>query len=76
MIEGLVLVQKVLMAVAAGYLLGALPFAQIASRLRGFDVFDTGSTLAGTANVSAVIYSPPGGSYVGQTGAMKLTKCN
>ena len=32
--------------------------------------------LAGTANVSAVIYSPPGGSYVGQTGAMKLTKCN
>jgi glycerol-3-phosphate acyltransferase PlsY len=51
MIEGLVLVQKVLMAVAAGYLLGALPFAQIASRLRGFDVFDTGSTLAGTANV-------------------------
>ena len=49
--EGLVLVQKVLMAVAAGYLLGALPFAQIASRLRGIDVFSTGSTLAGSANV-------------------------
>jgi len=39
------------MAVAAGYLLGALPFAHIASRLRGIDVFTTGSTLAGTANV-------------------------
>lgn len=49
--EGLILVQKVVMAVAAGYLLGALPFAQIASRLRGIDVFSTGSTLAGTANV-------------------------
>ena len=51
MIEELLLVQKVVLAVAAGYLLGALPFAQIASRLRGIDVFATGSTLAGTANV-------------------------
>ena len=51
MIEGLLLVQKVVLAVAAGYLLGALPFAHIASRLRGIDVFTTGSTLAGTANV-------------------------
>ena len=51
MIEELLLVQKVVMAIGAGYLLGALPFAQIASRLRGMDVFDTGSTLAGTANV-------------------------
>ncbi len=49
--EGLVLVLKVLLAVAAGYLLGALPFAHIASRIRGIDVFSTGSTLAGTANV-------------------------
>lgn len=51
MIEELVLVQKVVIAIAAGYLLGALPFAHIASRLRGIDVFTTGSTLAGTANV-------------------------
>ena len=51
MIEDLVMVQKVVVAVAAGYLLGALPFAQIASRIRGVDVFTTGSTLAGTANV-------------------------
>ena len=51
MSEGLELAQKVVLAVAAGYLLGALPFAHIASRVRGVDVFTTGSTLAGTANV-------------------------
>ena len=51
MIEGLSLVQNMVLAVAAGYFLGALPFAHIASRIRGIDVFATGSTLAGTANV-------------------------
>ena len=51
MIEGLQQVQTMVLAVAAGYLLGALPFAHIASRIRGIDVFATGSTLAGTANV-------------------------
>jgi len=45
------MVQNMVLAVAAGYLLGALPFAHIASRIRGIDVFTTGSTLAGTANV-------------------------
>ena len=40
-----------MLALAAAYLLGALPFAQLAARLRGVDVFSTGSTLAGTANV-------------------------
>ena len=49
--EDLILVRNIMLAVAAGYLLGALPFAQIASRIRGIDVFTTGSTLAGTANV-------------------------
>ena len=35
-----------------GYLLGALPFAQWVSRyIKGVDIFSTGSTLAGTANV-------------------------
>lgn len=35
-----------------GYLLGALPFAQWVSRLvKGVDIFSTGTTLAGTANV-------------------------
>ena len=49
--DGLELALKVVMAVATGYFMGALPFAQIASRVRGVDVFTTGSTLAGTANV-------------------------
>ena len=35
-----------------GYLLGALPFAQWVSRyMKGVDIFSTGTTLAGTANV-------------------------
>ena len=51
MIEDLYLVRNMVMAVAAGYFLGALPFAHIASRIKGIDVFITGSTLAGTANV-------------------------
>ena len=51
MIEDLTLVRNMVLAVATGYLLGALPFAHIASRIRGIDVFATGSTLAGTANV-------------------------
>ena len=51
MTEGLQLVERMVLAIAAGYFLGAIPFAQIASRLRGIDVFATGSTLAGTANV-------------------------
>ena len=35
-----------------GYLLGALPFAQWVSRyIKGVDIFSTGTTLAGTANV-------------------------
>ena len=50
MIEGLQQVQNMVLAIAAGYFLGAIPFAQIAARLRGIDVFSTGSTLAGTAD--------------------------
>jgi len=51
MFEDFPLVRNMVMAVAAGYLLGALPFAHVASRIRGIDVFTTGTTLAGTANV-------------------------
>lgn len=40
-----------LAAVAAGYFLGAIPFAQLAARVRGVDIFSTGNSLAGTANV-------------------------
>ena len=51
MIDGLQIVPSMILAIAAGYFWGAVPFAQIASRVRGVDVFSTGSTLAGTANV-------------------------
>jgi len=51
MFEDYPLIRNMVMAVAAGYLLGALPFANVASRIHGIDVFTTGSTLAGTANV-------------------------
>ena len=46
-----VLVQKIVAAVFIGYLLGSIPCAHIAARRRGKDIFSTGSTLAGTANV-------------------------
>ena len=46
---------EILLLVASGvigYLLGALPFAQWVSRhVKGVDIFSTGTTLAGTANV-------------------------
>ena len=40
-----------LAAVLAGYLLGSIPFALLAGKLQGVDVFRTGSRSAGTANV-------------------------
>ena len=46
-----VLVLEILTAVFAGYLLGSIPCALIAARLRGRNIFETGSTLAGMANV-------------------------
>ena len=51
MIDSVDTVRSVILAVTAGYFFGAIPFAQIAARIRGVDVFSTGSTLAGTANV-------------------------
>lgn len=42
---------KLLAALVAGYLLGSIPFAYLAARLRGVDIFTTGSHRAGTANV-------------------------
>ena len=51
MLEGFLEIPTVITAVAAGYLLGALPFAHLAGRVKGVDVFSTGNTLAGTANV-------------------------
>lgn len=46
-----IIIQKVIAAVLIGYLLGSIPFALIAARLRGVDIFSTGSHMAGTANV-------------------------
>ena len=49
--EDLVLLQKVLASLLVGYLLGSVPFAHLAARLRGVDIFSTGNRRAGTANV-------------------------
>jgi glycerol-3-phosphate acyltransferase PlsY len=45
------IVQKVMASVVVGYLLGSVPFAHLAARLKGVDIFATGSRRAGTANV-------------------------
>ncbi len=45
------LVQSVVAAIVVGYLLGSIPLAHIVARRRGIDIFNTGSTRAGTANV-------------------------
>ena len=44
-------IQKLLGALIGGYLLGAMPFALMAARFRGVDIFNTGSRTAGAANV-------------------------
>ena len=51
MFDAYISVQQVLAAVLVGYLLGSIPFARTAARLRGVDIFATGSHMAGTANV-------------------------
>jgi len=45
------LMERALVAIFIGYLLGSIPFAPLAGRLKGVDVFTTGSRNAGTANV-------------------------
>jgi len=47
----LVLNERILAAIVVGYLLGSIPFASLAGRLKGVDVFTTGSRNAGAANV-------------------------
>ena len=44
-------IQKFLGALLAGYFLGSIPFASVAARYRGVDIFNTGTRTAGTANV-------------------------
>ena len=45
------LIQKLLASILVGYLLGSIPFAHVAARLNGVDIFATGSKTAGAANV-------------------------
>ncbi len=47
----IILIERVLAAMLVGYLLGSIPFASLAGRLKGVDIFTTGSRNAGTANV-------------------------
>ena len=51
MSEELLLIQKLLAAIVVGYLLGSIPLAHLFARRRGIDIFATGSTRAGTANI-------------------------
>ncbi len=51
MLDAFLITQKLLAVVLVGYLLGAVPFAHLAGRLRGVDMFQTGSTRAGAANL-------------------------
>jgi glycerol-3-phosphate acyltransferase PlsY len=47
----LALIQSLLASIVVGYLLGSIPLAHLVARRRGIDIFNTGSTRAGTANV-------------------------
>jgi len=49
--EDFLSVQKLLGLLVIGYLLGSIPFASLAARIRGVDIFTTGSAKAGAANV-------------------------
>ncbi len=51
MSEEILLIQRLLAAIVIGYLLGSIPLAHLVAKRRGIDIFATGSTRAGTANV-------------------------
>lgn len=51
MFDDYLTIQKLVGALLAGYLLGSIPFASVAARYRGVDIFSTGTRTAGTANV-------------------------
>jgi glycerol-3-phosphate acyltransferase PlsY len=57
-----------------GYLLGSIPVASIMSRIRGIDIFSTGTGLAGAANVARSVGNWSGVAvFVGDTGKGILT---
>jgi glycerol-3-phosphate acyltransferase PlsY len=49
--EDYLLLQKLLASLLVGYILGSVPFAHLAARFKGVDIFQTGNRRAGTANV-------------------------
>lgn len=49
--DDFILLQKLLASLLVGYLLGSVPFAHLAARIKGVDIFATGNRRAGTANV-------------------------
>jgi glycerol-3-phosphate acyltransferase PlsY len=49
--EDFILLQKLLASLLVGYILGSVPFAHLAARFKGVDIFQTGNRRAGTANV-------------------------
>lgn len=51
MSEELLLIQRILATIIVGYLLGSIPLAHLVARRNGIDIFASGSTRAGTANV-------------------------
>ena len=51
MFDDFLFLQQLLASILVGYLLGSIPFAYVAGRFRGVDIFSTGSRTAGTANV-------------------------
>ena len=51
LVDDWLLIQKLIASIVVGYLLGSIPFAHIAARLKGVDIFTTGNLQAGTANV-------------------------
>lgn len=49
-----------LLAAAAGYLLGAIPFGYLVARAKGVNIFEVGSKNPGATNVRRVLGSGPG----------------
>jgi acyl phosphate:glycerol-3-phosphate acyltransferase len=49
-----------MVAAAAGYLLGALPFGYLVARAKGVDIFTVGSRSPGATNVRRVLGTGPG----------------
>lgn len=45
------IIEKLIIALVAGYVLGSIPFAHAVAWVRGVDIFSTGNRKAGTANV-------------------------